>query len=93
MKILALAALTALTFGLAAPAVANESAVAQDRIQLAQADVRVKVSGDRPAARRTVIVKRKAMNNRRVVIKQKAATRKVIIVKKPKVKKKIVIRG
>ena len=89
MKKLMIGFATAAALGLAAPLFSNDTAAAQDRMQLAQADVRVKVKADGERRKvKKVVVKRGKMERR-------GATKKVIIKKRGDgvTKKKIIHRS
>ena len=89
MKKFALGLATAAALGLASPLFSAETATAQERMQLAQADVKVKVkSGGERRSVKKVVVKRGKMERRGV-------TKKVIIKKRGNgvVKKKIIHRS
>jgi hypothetical protein len=57
MRRITLALATATAFGLGFPALANDKAMGQDRIQLAQADVKIKVGTDRPRERNRIVIR------------------------------------
>jgi hypothetical protein len=101
MNRFALAAVAALSFAIAAPAVSSAAPVSQDRIQLAQADVKVKVKSERPAMRKKVVIKRTMHRDRRASMRH-GTVKKVVISRGHHdrgrhngvvIKKKTVVRG
>ena len=92
MKMLALGLATAAAIGLTAPSFST-TAVAQDRIQLAQADVKIKVGGgERRRVKKVVIKRGEGVRRGWRHSRHYGATKKVVIKKKgDTVKKKVII--
>lgn len=58
MRKITIALASAAILGLAVPALANDKAVGQERVQLAQADVKIKVkAGERRSERRGIVIR------------------------------------